>query len=86
MISATGYQPYLDGFGPTVDGFDQCPLEDIEAVRARIWSETAAIMIEPIQGESGIRSVSHSFLRQLRGTGAKFVKAQQIRIANNRHN
>lgn len=65
-MAAGGNRKYLDGFGPTVDGFDQCPLGDIEAVRACIGSETAAIMIEPIQGESGIRSVSHSFLRQLR--------------------
>lgn len=65
-MAAGGNRKYLDGFGPSVDGFDQCPLGDIEAVRACIGPETAAIMIEPIQGESGIRSVSHSFLRQLR--------------------
>lgn len=65
-MAAGGNRKYLDGFGPTVDGFDQCRLEDIEAVRACVGQQTAAIMIEPIQGESGIRSVSHSFLRQLR--------------------
>ncbi|MGO3929936.1 aspartate aminotransferase family protein [Rhodopseudomonas pseudopalustris] len=65
-MAAGGNRKYLDGFGPTVDAFDQCPLEDIEAVRARIGPHTAAIMIEPIQGEGGLRPVSHSFLRQLR--------------------
>ncbi len=65
-MGAGGNRKYLDGFGPAVDGFDQCPLDDIEAVRACIGKETAAIMIEPIQGESGIRPVSHTFLRQLR--------------------
>lgn len=65
-MAAGGNRKYLDGFGPPVDGFDQCPLEDIAAVRDSIGPQTAAIMIEPIQGESGIRVVSHTFLRQLR--------------------
>lgn len=65
-MAAGGNRKYLDGFGPAVDGFDQCPLEDIAAVRGSIGPQTAAIMIEPIQGESGIRAVSHAFLHQLR--------------------
>lgn len=65
-MAAGGNRKYLDGFGPAVDGFDQCPLEDIEAVRESIGPQTAAIMIEPIQGEGGIRAVSHTFLHQLR--------------------
>lgn len=65
-MAAGGNRKYLDGFGPTVDGFDQCPLGDVEAIRACIGPETAATMIEPIQGESGIRPISHTFLRQLR--------------------
>lgn len=65
-MAAGGNRKYLDGFGPAVDGFDRCPLGDIDAVRACIGPQTAAIMIEPLQGESGIRPVSHSFLRQLR--------------------
>lgn len=65
-MAAGGNRKYLDGFGPAVDGFDQCPLEDIAAVRESIGPQTAAIMIEPIQGEAGIRAVSHIFLRQLR--------------------
>ncbi|WP_334146646.1 aspartate aminotransferase family protein [Hyphomicrobium sp.] len=65
-MAAGGNPKYLEGFGPVVDGFDQCRLEDIEAVRSRIGPQTAAIMIEPIQGESGIRPVTHTFLHQLR--------------------
>lgn len=65
-MAAGGNPKYLAGFGPAVDGFDQCPLEDMAAVRAAIGPETAAIMIEPIQGEGGIRPVSHGFLRDLR--------------------
>lgn len=65
-MAAGGNRKYLDGFGPAVDGFDQCPLEDIGVVRASVGPQTAAIMIEPIQGESGVRAVSHAFLLQLR--------------------
>lgn len=71
-MAAGGNRKYLDGFGPAVDGFDQCALEDIEAVRAAIGPQTAAIMIEPIQGESGIRPVTHTFLRQLRNLCEEF--------------
>lgn len=66
MISATGYQPYLDGFGPRVDGFDQVPLDDWPALDRAITPQTAAIMIEPIQGEGGLRCVTPETLRRLR--------------------
>jgi acetylornithine/N-succinyldiaminopimelate aminotransferase len=49
-----------------VDGFDQVPLGDIEATKAAIGPETAAILIEPIQGEGGVRHATWPFLRQLR--------------------
>ncbi len=65
-IAAGGKAQYLDGFGPKVDGFDQVPLGDIEAVKAAITDETAGILIEPIQGEGGIRAVSNAFLKDLR--------------------
>ena len=54
-IAAGGNPKYLDGFGPTVDGFDQVPFGDLEAVKAAIGPQTGAILIEPIQGEGGIR-------------------------------
>ena len=65
-IAAGGQAKYLEGFGPKVDGFDQVPLEDVKALEAAIGPETAALMIEPIQGEGGIRPVSNAFLRTLR--------------------
>ena len=65
-IAAGGQQKYLDGFGPKADGFDQVPLGDIEAVEKAIGSETAAILIEPVQGEGGIRVVPAQFLEKLR--------------------
>jgi acetylornithine/N-succinyldiaminopimelate aminotransferase len=65
-LAATGNPKYLEGFGPTPEGFDQVELGDLDAVKAAIGPETAAIMIEPIQGEGGIRLVSGQFLRDLR--------------------
>lgn len=65
-LSAGGNEKHLEGFGPVTDGFDQVPFGDIEAVKAAIGEETAGILIEPIQGESGIRTVPWRFLRELR--------------------
>ncbi len=65
-IAAGGQQKYLDGFGPKVDGFDQVPFGDIEAVEKAIVPETAAILIEPVQGEGGIRFVPAPFIEKLR--------------------
>ena len=65
-IAAGGQQKYIDGFGPKVDGFDQVPFDDEAALKAAIGPETAALMIEPIQGEGGLRSVPARMLRQLR--------------------
>jgi len=64
---AAGNQPkHLAGFGPKVEGFDQVPLGDLKAARAAITKKTAGILIEPIQGEGGIRSAGWPFLRALR--------------------
>ncbi|WID94517.1 aspartate aminotransferase family protein [Bosea vestrisii] len=65
-IAAGGQQKYIDGFGPKVDGFDQVPFDDETALKAAIGPETAALMIEPIQGEGGLRSVPMRVLKQLR--------------------
>jgi acetylornithine/N-succinyldiaminopimelate aminotransferase len=65
-IAATGNKKYLEGFGPPVEGFDQVPFADLEAVKKAIGPETAAILIEPIQGEGGVRVASPEFLRALR--------------------
>ena len=55
MIAAGGQAKYIEGFGPKVDGFDQIPPDDLDAVEAAIGPGTGAIMIEPIQGEGGVR-------------------------------
>ncbi|HLQ88667.1 MAG TPA: aspartate aminotransferase family protein [Xanthobacteraceae bacterium] len=65
-LAAGGQKKYLDGFGPVADGFDQVPFGDIEAVKRMIGPATAAILIEPIMGEGGLRVVSPEFLRTLR--------------------
>jgi acetylornithine/N-succinyldiaminopimelate aminotransferase len=65
-IAAGGNAKYLEGFAPRMDGFDQIPLNDLNAVEAAVSDETAAILIEPIQGEGGIRSATPEFLRGLR--------------------
>ena len=65
-IAAGGQKKYLEGFGPKVEGFDQIPVGDLQAVEAAIGPETAAIMIEPIQGEGGVRVIPPTFLRGLR--------------------
>ena len=56
-IAAGGQAKYIEGFGPKVDGFDQIPITDLAAVEAAIGPGTGAIMIEPIQGEGGVRVV-----------------------------
>jgi acetylornithine/N-succinyldiaminopimelate aminotransferase len=65
-IAAGGQKKYLEGFGPKVEGFDQVAFGDHEGVEAAITPETAAILIEPIQGEGGIRPVPTQCLRGLR--------------------
>ncbi len=65
-IAAGGNPKYIDGFGPKAPGFDQVPFGDIEAVKAAIGPQTGAILVEPIQGEGGIRVAPPAFLRQLR--------------------
>ena len=65
-IAAGGQKKYLEGFGPKVEGFDQVPFGDDEALKAAIGPETGAILIEPVQGEGGIRPVPTERLRALR--------------------
>ncbi len=72
MISATGNAKYLKGFGPAVDGFDHVPFGNLNALRDAITPETAGILIEPVQGEGGIRAASLRFLRELRSTCDEF--------------
>ena len=66
ISSAQSNPKLVDGFGPLLPGFDVVPFGDHDAVKAAIGPETAAIMIEPVQGEGGIRPVPHECLRGLR--------------------
>ena len=65
-IAAGGQKKYLEGFGPKVEGFDQVLFADHAALQAAIGPETAGILIEPIQGEGGVRVVPSQCLRGLR--------------------
>lgn len=65
-LAAAGNQRYLEGFGPKCEGFDQVAFNDIGAVKAAITPQTGAILIEPIQGEGGIRVADRGFLAALR--------------------
>ncbi len=65
-IAAGGTPKYLEGFGPKVDGFDQVAYGDFDAVVRSTGPETGGILIEPIQGEVGIRVPPPGFLRRLR--------------------
>jgi acetylornithine/N-succinyldiaminopimelate aminotransferase len=65
-LAATGAAKYLEGFGPPMDGFDQVALGDLDAVKRAIGPSTAGILIEPLQGEGGVRAPPHAFFRSLR--------------------
>jgi acetylornithine/N-succinyldiaminopimelate aminotransferase len=63
---ATGKKEMQDGFEPIPSGFYQAPINDIEAVENMAGSDTAAIVIEPIQGEGGVNLIDKTFMKNLR--------------------
>jgi len=65
-IAAGGQAKHLDGFGPKVDGFPQVPFADLKALEAAIGPSTAGVLLEPIQGEGGIRAWKPEDLRRVR--------------------
>ncbi len=71
-LAATGNEKYLKGFGPEVDGFDHVPFNNLNALRDAIGPQTAGIIIEPVQGEGGVRPAYLQFLRDLRATCDEF--------------
>ena len=71
-LSAANNPKHLDGFGPMVDGFDQVPFGNLNQLRAAITGETAAILIEPVQGEGGMNVPDAQFLQGLRATADEF--------------
>ncbi len=71
-LSAAANPKHLAGFEPAVDGFDQVAFDNMNELRAAITPETAAVLIEPVQGEGGIRVASPEYLRALRGVCDEF--------------
>jgi acetylornithine/N-succinyldiaminopimelate aminotransferase len=71
-IAAGGQEKHLKGFAPVVDGFDKVAFENLNELRAAITGETAAILIEPIQGEGGMRTASSDYLRALRAVADEY--------------
>lgn len=72
MLSATGNAAYLDGFGERAPGFEHVSFNNMNAVRAAITPQTAGILLEPIQGESGIKAADIRFLQELRSMCDEF--------------
>ena len=71
-LAATGNEKYLAGFGPPMPGFKHVPFGNMNALRDAIDGTTAAIMVEPIQGEGGVRPASLQYLRDLRAAADEF--------------
>ncbi|MCX5881594.1 MAG: aspartate aminotransferase family protein [Deltaproteobacteria bacterium] len=65
-LSATGQDKIKQGFAPILEGFDFVPFNDIQAIRGKISASTCAILLEPVQGEGGIRSADPEFLQDIR--------------------
>ncbi len=72
MLAATGNKKYLAGFGPEVDGFDHVPFNNMNALRDAIGPQTAGVLLEPVQGEGGVRPADLQFLRDLRAACDEF--------------
>jgi acetylornithine/N-succinyldiaminopimelate aminotransferase len=65
-LSATGQAKVREGYDPILEGFDFVPFNDIEALRAKIGPQTCAVLLEPIQGEGGIRTPEEGYLESVR--------------------
>lgn len=65
-IAAAGQAKLLEGFDPVIDAFDQVAHGNLNEMRAAITDETAAILVEPVQGEGGLRPAPEGYLQGLR--------------------
>ncbi len=72
MISAGGQEKHLDGFAPNVDGFDHVAFGNLNETRAAITPQTAAVVVEPIQGEGGILPGDLEYMKGLRAMADEF--------------
>ena len=71
-LAAAGNPKYLKGYDPIVEGFDHVAFDNLNELRAKIGPETAGIIVEPVQGEGGIRPASVEFLKGLRAAADEF--------------
>ena len=65
-LTATGQEKFHRGFEPLPQGFDYVPFNDIAALETQMNENTAAVMLEPIQGEGGVRTPADGYLQQVR--------------------
>jgi acetylornithine aminotransferase len=65
-LSATGQDKIKKGFDPVLEGFEYVPFNDVEALRSKIDSNTCAVMLEPVQGEGGVRCPDAGYLKAVR--------------------
>ncbi|MCF3628333.1 aspartate aminotransferase family protein [Thalassospiraceae bacterium LMO-SO8] len=65
-LAAGSSEKHREGFGPMPEGFDHVPFDNLNAMRAAITDQTAAILVEPVQGEGGIKAPSPGFLKGIR--------------------
>ena len=71
-LAAAGNEKYLKGFGPPAPGFDHVAFGNLNEMRAAITAETAALLVEPVQGEGGLATGSAEYLKGLRATADEF--------------
>ena len=71
-LAAGGSDKYLEGFGPKTNGFPQAAFGDLSAARALIGAKTAALVVEPIQGEGGVRPNTAEFMHGLRALADEY--------------
>lgn len=65
-LSATGQKKFHEGFGPMLKGFKIVPFDNMEAAKKAVTAKTCAIMVEPVQGETGVNIPSKTYLKELR--------------------
>ena len=71
-IAAGGQAKHLDGFAPMVDAFDHIPFGNLNEARAAVTEETAAVLVEPVQGEGGLAVATDEYLKGLRAMADEF--------------
>jgi len=71
-ISAGGQEKHVDGFAPNVDGFDHVAFGNLNEARAAITPQTAAVLVEPVQGEGGVVTTDPAYFKGLRAMADEF--------------